>query len=104
MNDMNMANIDDTEFELELDGLVGRCFLIWGEDNQWSRQGVVRAELNGGYYLVQFFEVVMGTLSTMAIYHISQFAAPEPRFQGKPDVFEFFKDNEQLRDWVAAHR
>lgn len=89
--------------DIDLGGLVGRCFLIWGDNNKWSRQGAVRAKLDDQHYLVQFFEVVMGEPSTLAIFHISQFVAPEGRFQRSSGVFEFFEDDEHLRNWVEIH-
>lgn len=94
---------ENKKSDVKLDGLVGRCFLIWGNDNKWARQGVVRAKLDDQHYLVHFFEVLFGTPSTMAIYHISQFVVPEGRFQRSDGVFEFFEDDEHLRDWVEAH-
>jgi hypothetical protein len=44
-----------------------------------------------------------GHPSTMAIYSISQLTVPEAPFKRMAGAFEFFEDDEHLREWVEAH-
>jgi len=77
--------------------LVGKCFVIFGYNSAWSRQGVVRHDLSGGYYLVQFFDAFMGLPNTSAIFHISQMV-DQNRAKGG---WEFFENDEHLREWIG---
>jgi len=47
--------------------LVGRCFHIFGKDKHVQFQGVVRANLGEGLYLIQYFEWMMGEANTLAV-------------------------------------
>ena len=79
-------------------GLVDRCFVIWTEGRKVQYQGRVVTELPDGFYLVQFFDFLMGGPSTLAVFHISKFAA-DPLSARVPGSFEFFENDEHLRDW-----
>jgi hypothetical protein len=63
-----------------------------------NKQGIVIAQLEDGYYLCQFFEALMGELSTMAIFHVSSMAGTTSAYR-KNGTFEFFEDDAHLRDW-----
>ena len=77
-------------------GLVGRCFVIWGENREVRFQGYVVAGLWDGHFLVQFFDALVGAPATMAVFHISSFVGGHLR---EPWTFEFFENNEHLRGW-----
>ena len=83
-------------------GLVGRCFVIWGSKYEWERHGKVVEVLRDGHYLVQFFEAAFGAPSTLAVYHVSQFAAHPPIADRTDGFIEFFVDEAHLRQWIEA--
>jgi hypothetical protein len=53
--------------QLEPLGLVGRCFHIMDEGGYVEKQGVIRGDLGGGLYLIQYFEWLMGNPTNMEI-------------------------------------
>ena len=77
--------------------LIGRCFIIWGEDGFVQYQGIVRGEPVPGIFLVQFFEWIMGQLGNLTLIPISQMMDREYR---EPGGFVFFEDDEHLRNWM----
>jgi hypothetical protein len=80
--------------------LIGRCFVIWGDDMKVPDfQGIVRGRPEPGYYLVQYFEALMGTPSTFAIFSIAEMK--HGRLAG---CFEFFEDDQHLREWSENRR
>jgi hypothetical protein len=82
--------------------MIGKCFVIWGEDGVVQYQGAVKEELPGGYYLTQFFDFIMGEPNTWAVFHIDKFAV-QPLKHREPGDFTFFDDDEHLRDWIDRH-
>jgi hypothetical protein len=80
--------------------LVGRFFVIWQDSENYAYtvpnyQGVVDAQLEDGHYLCQYFDAIAGQPSTMEIFHISTMIG-NARKHGS---FEFFEDDEHMRDW-----
>jgi hypothetical protein len=82
-------------------GLVGRCFHIYNEDRIANMQGIVRAQLEDGFYLVQYFDAMHGLPSTLAVVHISTMVQHEDR-RG-PGDWQFYEDDEHLRDWWECY-
>jgi hypothetical protein len=78
--------------------LVGRCLVIFGEASRVRYQGIVRGDLGGGLYLVQYFEAVMGEPSTLAVIPVSRMVQPEDYYRAA-GAWEFFEDDEHLRYW-----
>lgn len=78
--------------------LVGRAFVIWGDNREWRYQGYVSECLWNGYYLVRYFDA-MGDESTMAIWHISKMAVTGDSDRA-PNGWTFFEDNNHLNYWV----
>ena len=74
--------------------LVGRCFHIFGDDGSVQNQGVVRGDLGEGRYLVQFFEWMLGELSTMEIRHIG-----DMRGGREAGCWQFYEDAEHMNFW-----
>ncbi len=85
-------------------GLVGRCFVIFGDKRRWRSQGVVRSHLGDGYYLVQFFDVLVGAPSTLQVMHVSDFNVTSGEDRRGKGCFEFFVNDEHLHDWAESHR
>jgi hypothetical protein len=56
---------------------VGCCFHIFKEDNKIQYQGTVRADLGEHYYLVGYFDWLVGEESTLEIVHISRMCGAE---------------------------
>ena len=81
-----------------MEGLVGKCFVIFGKDRCFSKQGHVKAYLGEGYFLVQFFEALMGDPSTLAVFHIEQMGYRDR----EPGSWELFEDDAHLREWVET--
>ncbi|WP_299945319.1 hypothetical protein [uncultured Ruegeria sp.] len=79
------------------DPLVGRCFVIFGNEGIWNYQGHIVGALDGGHYLIQFFEAAFGMPSTLAIFHITEMKWQMGRPKGS---WEFFEDDQHLRDWI----
>ena len=75
-------------------GLIARCFHIYGEEGVVERQGIVRNYLGDGRYLVQFFSWLTGDATTLAIYHIT-----EMRPGKKEGCWQFYQNLSQMRDW-----
>jgi hypothetical protein len=82
--------------KLEPFGMVGRCFVIWGE-KEWEMQGIIRGEPAPGLYLCQFFECLMGQSSTMAIFTLERFMERPWR---EPGSIILFENDEHLRFWT----
>ena len=69
--------------------LVGRCFHIFDDaDGYVQSQGVVRGSLGDGFYLIQYFEWIMGELSTLEIKHIDAMLR-----------WQFYEDVEHMKFW-----
>lgn len=82
----------------ENNALVGKCFVIFGEDGQWNYQGEVIGRPEPGIYLVQFFDVIMGRESTMSLFPITEMIA-----RGRKNgAFIFFENDEHMREWQAT--
>jgi hypothetical protein len=81
--------------KLEPLGMVGRCFIFWGE-RTWQYQGVIRGEPSPGQYLCQFFECLMGEPSTLTIIPLERFAEKPWREPGSAILFE---TDEHMRFW-----
>ncbi|MCI0431028.1 MAG: hypothetical protein L0210_10855 [Rhodospirillales bacterium] len=79
-------------------GLVGRCFVIYGDDGKVGYQGVVRAKITEDKYLVQFFEWIMGEPSTCEVVRLDDMTATK-RVRGTPGMWEFFEDDGHLKFW-----
>jgi hypothetical protein len=79
-------------------GLVGRCFHIFGEGGAVDYEGVVRADLGDGNFLIQYFEAFSGHPNTCAIVHISRMIQPADNYR-QPGAWQFYQDAEHLRDW-----
>lgn len=80
--------------------LVGRCFHTFDSEGSVQYQGIVRADLGNGNYLVQYFEWLAGEANTMSIVHISKMLEPEqPRRNG----WQFYEDCEHMTFWYE-HR
>jgi hypothetical protein len=79
-------------------GLVGRCFHVFAEDGTIERQGIVRADLGGGGYLVQYFEWFAGTPSTMEVRYITEMKPG--RGNGS---WQFYEDNEHMSSWYETY-
>jgi len=84
------------------DPLVGRCFLIWADDNKWRYQGIVKARISEQVYLVQFFEAFMGEPNTMMLANLSDMTGASLK-QRASGAWEFFEDDKHLRDWCEQH-
>jgi hypothetical protein len=76
-------------------GMVGRCFIIWGDKGSWQYQGVVRGEPAPGFYLCQYFECLMGELSTLAVFPLEKFMDRPWREPGSI----LFEDDKHMRFW-----
>lgn len=80
-------------------GLVGKCFMVFGDDGKINWQGIIRASVTDQQYLIQYFDWVIGEPSTMAIVNLSTMVSPEPKMDRKPGSWVFFEDDEHLRAW-----
>lgn len=80
-------------------GLVGRCFHIF-DKGRWRYQGIVRGKLDDQRYLVQFFDAMMGELSTMAIYSIEEMTASSKGGIREGIGWQFYEDDEHMRFWA----
>jgi hypothetical protein len=80
--------------------MIGRCFIIWGEDQEWNFQGIIRGEPMPGVYLCQFFDALIGAPSDLTIIPLDQMTI---RPWAEPGSFKLFEDDEQLRFWIE-HR
>ena len=79
-------------------GMIGRCFIIWGDNGTWQYQGYIRGEPAPGIFLVQFFSALDGTQTTMGLIRIEDMMGAH-NWQ-KPGTFLFFEDDEYLRFWI----
>jgi hypothetical protein len=76
--------------------IIGRCFHTFKQtksgDDGVQYQGVVRARVEEGIYLVQYFEWFVGEPSTMALVRIEDMLA-----------WQFYEDNKHMNFWYE-HR
>jgi hypothetical protein len=72
-------------------GLVGRCFHTFDDKGVLRYQGIVRGDLGGGRYLIQYFDWIMGEPSTMAIIDIEEMMSPR--------AWQFYEDADHMRFW-----
>lgn len=93
-------------------GLIGKCFVIMVPQLEGppepERQGIVRAHLGGGAYLVQFFSYLSGEPTTMQIFTLDAMSSDkiagdisaDKIIKGKMNNhWLFFEDDEALRVW-----
>jgi hypothetical protein len=73
--------------------LVGCCFHTFKEDNAVQHQGVVRGDLGGQYYLVQYFEWLTGGPEELEIIHISRMCG------NRAERWQFYEDNKHMNFW-----
>jgi hypothetical protein len=83
--------------DLELrSGLIGRAFHTFRETKSGRRavqyQGVVRAKIEDGIYLVQYFEWFVGESSTLELVRIEKMLE-----------WQFYEDTEHMNFWYE-HR
>ena len=83
--------------------LVGRCFHIFDKDGCVQYQGIVRGDLGGGHYLVQYFEWVMGEASTMEIRTIEEMTVKLGTKRQCDGYWQFYEDNEHMNFWYEHH-
>lgn len=88
--------------ENEATGLIGRSFHIFGDDGKVSRQGTVVAYCEEGYYLIQYFEWIMGEPSTMAVVHLKEMMT-SPEQDRQTGSWQFYEDVEQMKYWAETH-
>lgn len=83
------------------DPLVGRCFVIFGDDGKPQRQGLVKARVHEDVYLVRYFEWMFGMPNTMQCVSIYAMT-PEGKNAGSREKgqWEFFEDDAHLRSWM----
>lgn len=81
----------------EKSNLVGRCFVIFGKNQTWDFQGFVKSDLGGGFYMIRFFDALLGEPSTIAVFHLSDMKCAPKRTLGS---WEFFENDEHLREWI----
>jgi hypothetical protein len=81
-------------------GLIGRCFIQWGDDGHWNFQGVIRGQPTPETVLIQYFEVLMGHPTTLTVIPLADLFS---RAWREPGSYILFEDDEQLRFWIE-HR
>lgn len=86
-------------------GLVGKAFHIFGKDQEISRQGIVVAQADPGFYIVQYFDFIVGNPSTMEVVNINAMTVspvadngsyPESRACG---AWQFHEDTDHMNSW-----
>lgn len=82
--------------------LIGRCFHVFGENRKISRQGIIRGTLGDGYYLIQYFEFLMGEPSTMEVVHIRSMIRPALDSQ-EEGSWQFYEDVDHMKWWFKNH-
>jgi len=80
------------------DPLIGKWFIVWGQDGRsWEHQGVVTGKIADGVYLVKLFErSFLGSANTLFCVNLSAMVTSD--FTGKEGLFEFFENEEHLRN------
>jgi hypothetical protein len=92
----NNTTKQDAQRAEKLSTLIGRCFHTFRETGNGGRsiqhQGIVRARVEDGLYLVQYFEWFAGEANTMQLVRIEDMLA-----------WQFYEDAEHMNFWYA-HR
>lgn len=83
--------------------LVGKCFHIFGENQQVQYQGIVLGLVNSDYALVQYYEWFIGepnTLEVIAVERMSWGATANHRELGS---WQFYENNQHMHEWYENH-
>jgi hypothetical protein len=94
-----MGDIEMVRSTFEPLGLVGRCFHTFRDGGYVDEQGIVRGDLGGGYFLVQYFEWLSGSPSTLAITHVSDMKPGRD-----PGCWQFYLNEEHMKRWYEDRR
>jgi len=86
-----------------MSGLSGRCFVTFGDDRLISHQGLVIAEIADALYLVQYFDWIVGELSTMEIVGVEEMRGSPSLVRNRPGAWMFFEDDKHLKAWLASY-
>ena len=85
---------EPTTSDLPAIGLIGCCFHIFDAKGAIRSQGVVRGYLGEGYYLVQYFDWIVGSPSTMEVRPLTDMKP------GREDgCWQFYENNEHMKYW-----
>jgi hypothetical protein len=84
-------------------GLIGKCFITRNANGQVVNQGIVRAEVGDGSFLVQTFDWFMGEPCTMHIVQLGDMLSGFGEPGGLWGSWTFFEDCEHLKFWME-HR
>jgi hypothetical protein len=99
-----MAEASSTTHDPDLSiGLVGRCFHVFDENRKVKSQGVVVAPVGTSHFLVQYFDRIIGSPSTMAVVAIDDMARPT-RKSREHGTWQFYADAAHMNDWYEHHR
>jgi hypothetical protein len=78
-------------------GLIGRCFIQWGNDGHWNFQGVIRGQPTSETVLIQYFDAFMGHPSTLSVIPLAGLFSRPWR---EPGSYILFDDDEHMRFWI----
>lgn len=81
-------------------GLVNRFAHTYNDDGEIVYQVEIIAELPEGYYLVQYFDFMMGNESSQGIYHVSEMKGWKiyGEHQDWLDAYERYSENRRIRE------
>jgi hypothetical protein len=83
------------------DGLIGKCFHIFGGDGKVARQGRVVAVVGPSHYLVQYFDWALGEPNTMAVVSVETMAVTAEH-ERKPGSWQFYEDADHMNRWYET--
>ena len=72
--------------------LIGLCFVTYDSDGRREYQGTVLDKLDNGFYLVQLYEWLLGSESTMRILSLNRLASAN-----------FYASLEDLKEGMEYH-
>jgi hypothetical protein len=81
---------------------VGRCFRVFGADQNPERQGTVLSAVGPAHFLIQYFEWAWGAPSTMAVVSVETMAATPP-LERSPGAWQFYESEGHMCEWFDQH-
>lgn len=91
-----MTKTDKTE--LPALTLEGRCFHTFDAGGFVQTQGVVRGNLGNGFYLVQYFDWIVGNPGTMEVRSVHDMMPGRGA-----DCWQFYEDADHMNFWYKHH-